>query len=298
MRSRFAPGAVILLYHRVGAGGADPYAMRVSPRNLAEQLEVIGRFARPLHLHDLVARLQAGELPARAVAVTFDDGYADTLEAALPLLERFDVPATVFFAAGCLGQEFWWDELARLQSRRRAARPQPVLASAGVSTPGTQPGAPTTYRQLLDLPADRRANLLAGLRGLGGPAHEAGSRCLTAQEVARLAEHDLISIGAHSMTHPRLPALPVSDQRWEVSASKASLEALTGCPVTAFAYPHGSLSAATRALVREAGYAFACGAAPDVARPGRDLFALPRFWARDAGGDAMQRWLGQWLYQG
>jgi peptidoglycan/xylan/chitin deacetylase (PgdA/CDA1 family) len=150
------------------------------------------------------------------------------------------------------------------------------------------------YRQWLDLPAERRGDMLATLRAPGAPASQAMSRCLTAQEVARLAEHELISIGAHSMTHPRLAPLPVPDQRWEVSASKASLEALTGRPVTAFAYPHGSLSAATRALVREAGYAFACGTTPDVARPGTDRFALPRFWARDAGGDALERWLGWW----
>ncbi len=60
------------------------------------------------------------------MAITFDDGYVDVLATALPLLERFDLPATVFLATGWLGssRRFWWHDLARVVL---PARPLPEL---------------------------------------------------------------------------------------------------------------------------------------------------------------------------
>ena len=69
-----------------------------------------------MRVGDLVAKLGAGDRPRRAVVVTFDDGYRDNLEAALPLLAAADVPATVFCTVGYIGREqpFWWDHLAAI----------------------------------------------------------------------------------------------------------------------------------------------------------------------------------------
>lgn len=108
--------AVVLLYHRVNATTSDPWALNVSPRNFAEQLAVLQRCCRLLSLTDLVRNIGAGQSGAGQVAVTFDDGYADNLYSALPVLERFEVPATFFVPSGHVGSsdELWWDELDRL----------------------------------------------------------------------------------------------------------------------------------------------------------------------------------------
>src|SRR5262249_41133353 len=81
-----------------------------------EQLEVIRRYGFPVRLQQLVGALRDSKVPNRAVVVTFDDGYADNLHQAKPLLERYDIPATVFVTVGQVGsrREFWWDELDRL----------------------------------------------------------------------------------------------------------------------------------------------------------------------------------------
>lgn len=115
-RSRFTGGALILGYHRVVEEAEDPYRLCVSPERFEKQLEAIRRLARPLRLGELVSGLEGGELPQGAVAVTFDDGYADVLYEAKPLLERHEIPATVFVVSGRLGREFWWDALRRLTS--------------------------------------------------------------------------------------------------------------------------------------------------------------------------------------
>ena len=110
------PKPVILMYHRIADEPVDPWGLAVSPARFEEQLQVLRRTRHPLPLTDFVHRLVAGTLPARAVALTFDDGYADNLFAGKPRLVAADIPATVFLATGYLDRtgEFWWDELARL----------------------------------------------------------------------------------------------------------------------------------------------------------------------------------------
>jgi len=116
LKYRFASHALILMYHRVTELPNDPYLLAVTPKHFAEQLEVIRRYGVPMPLRQMVEALQNGKVPKRAVVVTFDDGYADNLHQAKPLLERYEIPATVFVTAGQVGsrREFWWDELDRL----------------------------------------------------------------------------------------------------------------------------------------------------------------------------------------
>ena len=95
----FADRAIILLYHRIAECRPDPHLLCVSPKHFAAHLEIIQRWGTPLALRDLTAGLRAGRIPARSVALTFDDGYADNLTQALPLLERAHMPATIYASA-------------------------------------------------------------------------------------------------------------------------------------------------------------------------------------------------------
>jgi hypothetical protein len=108
--------SVVLLYHRVADLETDPWALAVSPRHFAEHLEVLRRSRVVLTLDELSGRSMRGDDPSTAVAISFDDGYADNLHCARTLLECHEFPATVFLATGNLGcqREFWWDELDRL----------------------------------------------------------------------------------------------------------------------------------------------------------------------------------------
>src|SRR4051812_20673200 len=96
---------VILLYHRIAELHVDPWELAVSPAHFDEHLRVIRTRATVLSLHDLLRHLRSNSLPPRAVAVTFDDGYADNACTALPLLEHHDTPATFFVTTGVLDDE-------------------------------------------------------------------------------------------------------------------------------------------------------------------------------------------------
>ena len=96
------PQGVILLYHRVASGLADPWRLCVSPEHFAEQLDVVASSWQPLALHDLAREegTRSGSLP---VAITFDDGYADNLQVAAPLLAERGLPASFFIVSGTIG---------------------------------------------------------------------------------------------------------------------------------------------------------------------------------------------------
>lgn len=303
-RSRFVRHGLILGYHRVSEAARDPYSMCVSPQHFAEQLEVLRRQACLMSLPELVEGLETGNLPERAVGITFDDGYADMLYQARPLLEQHQAPATFFITTGYLGREFWWDELDRLLSA--ACNPAGRLPGAigaeagggnGAGTPGQRRPAWPLYNKLLWLSAGEREQVMGQIRLSAGPAATpaADQRAMTPEELAELAASELVTIGAHSVTHPMLAVLAEADQAEEIRQSRRYLEEVLERPVTAFSYPNGSRSGATMALVRENGFQCACSSDNDVAWRGSDPFQLPRFWVGDWDGDRFARWLRSWL---
>src|SRR5262245_6029253 len=116
IRNRFVWGAVILLYHRVSELPTDPQLLCVTPAHFAEHLEILRKEYKPIGLRELSHAYQQEKLPRRAVVVTFDDGYFDNLANAKPLLEHYNIPATLFVTTGYTQRqrEFWSDELERL----------------------------------------------------------------------------------------------------------------------------------------------------------------------------------------
>src|SRR3954454_4737388 len=105
---------ILLMYHRVADLAGDPWLLAVSPKHFAVQLAALKEEREVVPLAWLTAKLKDGKTPRRAVAITFDDGYADVLLNAKPMLEKQGCPATVFLTTGLLGGDhgFWWDILA------------------------------------------------------------------------------------------------------------------------------------------------------------------------------------------
>ncbi len=116
MKSGLGGAAVVLMYHRVYVPDLDPWKLSVTPAHFAEHMELLRRAYTPLSLSQLSGAMASNCIPPNAVAVTFDDGYADVLHEAVPTLERHEIPATVFLVSGYVGRadKFWWDDLETL----------------------------------------------------------------------------------------------------------------------------------------------------------------------------------------
>jgi peptidoglycan/xylan/chitin deacetylase (PgdA/CDA1 family) len=264
------------------------------------------------------------------VVVTFDDGYADNLHRAKPLLKRYDIPATFFLPTGYVGREreFWWDELDRLLLQP-GTLPKTLHLSVNGSTYQWELGEAANYseddfqrnrhwRAWEDAPSSRhflynslwellrtltkgeRQTILDDLLAWAGtePTVRPTHCSLSLEEVLALAQGELIEVGAHTVTHPALSALPALSQRDEILESKARLEEVLGSPVTSFAYPYGKqrdYTAETVSIIREAGFACACSNFTGVVGRSTDQFQLPRVHVQDWNGEEFAGRLSKWF---
>ena len=290
---------LVLRYHRIGEHDGDPWPLAVSAENFAQQLDVLARAVRVLSLAELVRRLADGRPLGRAVVLTFDDGYADNLLVAKPLIERHGMSATVFVITGHTGagREPWNDELGRILLTGDAPPASLELDVRGrrhcfdlPADAGRDARLALYYelwRLLVALPVDVQQAALDVLRDWAGKPSSVrpSRRMLTADEVAKLAEGGLIEVGAHTVNHVDLSAAPASVQKTEIEESKAGCEAVLNRPVTSFAYPYGRVGAATPDLVRAAGFACACTCEKDLAGHHSAPLLVPRHHVGDWDGD-------------
>ncbi len=307
------PAPVILMYHRVADLRHDPWELAVTPMHFAQQMALLKSVRRPFLMSEFMARLEGGTLPPEAAAVTFDDGYIDNLTQAEPILRQAGVPATIFLATGQLGQtsEFWWDELARMvldQSRAVngdvriggqdvAVRLPEVESDASAKSTWRAWDPPESprqqayieiWRRLRDLGVSARADAMRELRDVFAVDRPDPSDLpMSREDVSRLGAGNGIEIGAHSQSHQPLTTLSPDERRQEIDGSRRECEALSGRPVTGFAYPYGDRDADTMAMVRDLGFKWACSThSAGVDRKRFDRFDLPRLQVLDWNGAA------------
>ena len=253
---------LILCYHNVRAtpffSGVDGSA------SLERQLRLLRRVANVVRLGDALAALDAGErLPGRAVSVTFDDGYRDNVELALPLLERLGLPATFFLAPGILGRDAtpWWERLAWAL---RHATTSCVAWAAGADPRRLPPGqvnelvtevAPSLRRLTVREREQRVVELVAACAPDGEP-----DDAFLDWDSARAIVARGFEVGSHSESHLILGCAPVTVQRADLAASRDALERAFGIPIRLLAYPsgrHEDYNAETIAAAEAAGYTHA-----------------------------------------
>lgn len=288
---------LILIYHRVHARPDPMFPGEVDAARFDEQMSLLARHCSPLPLVDAVAGLRAGTLPPRAVTVTFDDGYADNAEVALPILLRHGVHAAFFVATSFLdGGRMWNDTVIEAVRRARGAALDLAAVGLGTATLGDDAGRGALAERILRAikhrdPVERLQLASALADGIG--AELPGDLMMNSAQVRQLAAAGM-EVGAHTCTHPILRVLSDSDAAREIGDSRDALAAITGRRIRAFAYPNGRLgddyTTRDRALVAESGFDLAVSTQVGAASAASDPFQLPRFtpWDRHP-----ERWLAR-----
>ncbi|MDB6063067.1 MAG: putative xylanase/chitin deacetylase [Verrucomicrobiaceae bacterium] len=257
----------VLMYHRILPVHDPRYrteepGMIVTPESFRQQLRIIKQLFAVMPLSEWTQRRASNQpLPARACAITFDDGWRDNFEFALPALQAEQLPATVFAVSDMIGtkQQFWPNRLSRLLALadidRQALRSFDWLQAfttyqtSGVHSREAIAALINECKRLSD--PQLRTNLDAmeadtGLASLPEPS------LMNWSEVRQMQATGLVEIGSHTCHHTRLvKGLPEKTLHAEIVDSRSKLEAQLEKPVTLFCYPNGDFSAAAAKLVSE-----------------------------------------------
>lgn len=278
----------ILMYHRV-LKEPDPLQPDVPDiRQMAEQFRALAGAFKVLRLHEAAEMLREGRLPAGAACITFDDGYRDNHDLALPLLREFRLPATVFVTTGFLNGGCMFNDTV-VETVRRLPPGAIDLSEVGLGT-----------RMITDI-ASRRAlvtDLTRAVKYLD-PQHrqdfcaelcrKAGAKLpndlMMDDHQVRAMAHAGIDIGGHTVHHPILARISPDEARREIESNRDDLRTLTGVTPRSFAYPNGKptldYSAAHARMVADAGYETAVSTAVGVASNHAHPYQLPRFMPRE-----------------
>ncbi len=286
----------ILIFHRVLPSPDPLFPDEIDTLRFDRICTWLREWFNVLPLDDAAQLLREGRLPRRALAITFDDGYADNHTQALPILQRHRLTATFFVATGFLDGGCMFNDLV-IEAIRRTKMTDVDLSSLGL---------PKGSRLSLGDTAARRKVIDASITAI---KHlELGRRGALAEELAERLEvtppHDLMmrsdqvrqlhvagmQVGAHTVSHPIMARLDAAVAEREVRDSKLAVESLLGCRVKLFAYPNGrpdqDYSHASVEAVRRAGFEAAVTTAWGCSSLQSDPLQLPRFtpWDRSALG--------------
>lgn len=279
----------ILMFHRVVQAPDELLPSEVDARQFDAILGWIGRWFRVLPLETALQQIEAGTIAARALAITFDDGYLDNHAVALPILRRHGMTATFFIATDFLDGGIMFND-AVIEAIRATTLPTLDLTSLGL---GVVPVSTTEQRRLA---LDR---MIGGVKYLESSERDRAVR-LIQQAAATAPVGDMMmrrrhlvdllsagmSIGAHTCSHPILSRLSDPLALREIRESKHRLESELDIEVPLFAYPNGrpgkDYGVVHARMVRECGFRAAVSTASGAASRTSDLFQIPRFtpWDR------------------
>ena len=255
----------VLIYHRVGDYGINSRGLSVQQSLFEKQLVYLKENYRVVRADE-----EWSNIKEKAIALTFDDGYYDFYSMVLPLLEKYEIPGTVFISTGNINsnKEFWGDELERLVCSNDLNQKQ--LDTYFVLRKQLKAMDHESRRRRLD-------ELAATMGGDNKPRKT--HRTMTSEEIRECSKSPFVTIGAHTVNHTCLSSESAEQQRYEMETSKRTLEEITGEKVDVFAYPYGEcedFSPTTIKIAREVGFKRVFAAYRGLANSFTEFGRIPR----------------------
>jgi peptidoglycan/xylan/chitin deacetylase (PgdA/CDA1 family) len=282
-RSR-KPKYAVLCYHRIGIGGI-PLFSELRPELFDAQIRYLLRHYRILSLDELCQEMQIGQAGENGVVITFDDGYVDLFNYALPVLARHKIPATVYLPVACIETEQvpWYDRIFLTLKVYPSDEFEITLDGLQKfrldSTAARLHAATKIIQYLRTLPDKTRRECCREIEErVALPRDELQGRMLNWSQIRTMC-HCGIVFGSHTMTHPVVSQLTSSQLESELKESKEFLEQRLAKPVAHFAFPFGKpedCGANTESVLQRLGYRSAVTTVEGVNWTGDNLYGLRR----------------------
>jgi len=280
----FTSKAVVLMYHKIGDPPSDPWELAVSQENFEAHLQVLKKSFNIVSTEELIFQLQKNKITNRSVAITFDDGLLNNYELARPLLEKYQIPATLFITDSNVGKNklFWWDELEELIINTKVLPCDFSLNALGdtfhFSLSGEEiltPELKTQNRSFLAYnPNSKRGELYYRLWEICSPLKERDQQdilarvkqwagvevvnsndvCMSWEQVTELSQSEFFTIGGHTHSHPSLYDHNFEFQKDEILGNKLLLESKLNCKINSFAYPSGRYNENTLMVIKSSDF--------------------------------------------
>lgn len=277
----------ILMYHRILPKDDPRYAaeepgMLITPETLALHFSEVQKLFTPVHLSQWLADKEAGKpLPEKACAITFDDGWFDNYQYAWPVIQRFQMPASIFIVADMMGteREFWPNLLAKLQqelSPEQLSQQLYWLPNIEAIVARTLPKAEELAQLIDSAKALNDAELYQKLEPLVAQLPKQQAALMNWQQVAELNQSPLIEFGSHTCNHYRLnQKLGADSCRHEIQTSKQVIDKALNQDTRLFCYPNGDYSDLSAELVKQT-YQAAVTTTKGINTAGSELHKLVR----------------------
>lgn len=295
----------ILYYHRIDDEKTDYNFTNVQPKNFEKHMRVLRRNYDIIPIRDLMRKwTYSGDKDA--VVVTFDDGYANVLYNAVPIMEVYDIPFTCFISTENIetGRENWTDIIVRSAFEPEEYHDECILEiSNGRKTLSTDKLEERVnfYREIRkiynDLKKDEKKALITRLMQWAGFSDEARDnyRIMNSEEIRQIRERGG-EIGVHTVTHPFLSFLEESEIEWELSNSKQTLESVLSEKITLFSYPFGDCPRIARPILDGLGYEMAVTSNRGLVSEKSDLMYLPRYSIRDYSEESFEEFMKEYIF--
>ena len=273
----------ILIFHRVLEAFDFMRPDEITAKDFDRKMQLIARYYTPLPLSEAIEMLKQGALPKRAICVTFDDGYRDNAEVALPVLKSRQVPATFFVATGFLDGGRMWNDTV-IETVRAYPKDILDLTELGLglfnveNSQQREKSAQTIIQKIKHFPQDERAAKVEVISSL--VASLPNNLMMETQQVKQLSESGM-EIGGHTVTHPILATLTSEKAEEEISEGKKVLESIIQNPISLFAYPNGKPGQDYLpehiSIVKKLGFKAAVSTNWGVSNSKSDMYQLKRF---------------------
>lgn len=279
---------LVMIYHRVARERDPLLPSEPDAATFATHMDLLATHFNVLPLADAMQRLANGSLPRRAVCITFDDGYANNYEVALPILSARRLAATVFVAPGFLNGGRMFNDTV-IEAVRRAEGVLDLrregLGEFHLSNPESRVQAlERIITGIKHIAPNERLELARSISARAGIALP--DDLMMTDDQVRALHRAGIEIGAHTMTHPILTKVADEVARDEIVASKRALESMIDAPIKSFAYPNGKpgrdYAEQHVRMARESGFDCALSTAWGAATMASDRFQIPRIAPWDA----------------